>query len=121
MGPYLKKGIDKNNYMLNQKTIDTKSLSQQLEKLIDITGDSCGPLLIKELQARMDKTIDTFNKDVEKLIQNSFSDYNSKMDFCKKIINNKQLIEQNNNNDNEEETTPPHFIKLYEKKFGKKL
>ena len=28
---------------------DAKSLLQQLEKLIDTTGDSCGPLLIKEL------------------------------------------------------------------------
>ena len=35
--------------MSKQKTIDIKSLSQQLEKLIDITGDCCGPLLIKEL------------------------------------------------------------------------
>ena len=65
--------------MSEKKTIDIKSLSQQLEQLIDIAGDSCGPLLIKELQARMDKTIDTFNKDVEELIQNSFEDYSNKM------------------------------------------
>ena len=69
MEPYLKKGIDKNNYMSNQKTIDTKSLSQQLEKLIDITGDSCGPLLIKELQTRIDQTVDRFNKDLHKFIE----------------------------------------------------
>ena len=61
--------------MSNKKTIDTYSISEQLEKLIEITGNSCGPLLIKELQERMDKTIDTFNKDVKELLKNSFYDY----------------------------------------------
>ena len=121
MGPYLKKEIDKNNYMSNQKKIDTKSLSQQLEKLIDITGDSCGPLLIKELEARMDKTIDTFNKDINKLIQNSFNNHNSRMNFYKKIINDKELIKENEITDDGGKTVPPHFIQLYEEKFGKKL
>ena len=118
---YLKKEINKDNYMSDQKTIDAKSLSRQLEKLIDITGDSCGPLLIKELQERMDKTSDSFNQDVNKLIQNSFNNHNSRMNFCRKIINDKKLIEENENVDDEEGIIPPQFIQLYEEKFGKKL
>ena len=51
--------------MPNQE-IDIKLLSNQLEDLIDVTGDSCGPLLIKELQHRIDKTVDRFNRDLDR-------------------------------------------------------
>ena len=76
--------------MTDQKKIDIKLLSQQLEKLINITGDSCGPLLIKELQVRIDKTVDRFNKDLHKLIENSFKNHHERIDLCKGIITDKK-------------------------------
>ena len=109
--------------MSNKKTIDIKSLSKELEKLIDATGDSCGPVLIKELQERIDKTIDTFNKDVKKLMKTSFDDYNNQVSICKEILNNQKSINEDSddNNSDRKKINSPEFIKLYEKKFGKKL
>ena len=106
--------------MSDKKTIDVQSLLQQLEKLMEITGNNCGPLLIKELQKRMDKTIHTFNKDLEKLFQNSFNNYHNTINLCKEIISNKKDINKNINIEGEK-TSSPRFIELYEKKIGKKL
>ena len=71
--------------MSNQKN-DNGLLAKQLKDLIDIVGDSCGPLLIKELQKRIDQTVERFNKDVDVLSQDSFKGYSDRVDFCKKII-----------------------------------
>ena len=106
--------------MSDKKRIDVQSLFQQLEKLMEITGDNCGPLLIKELQLRMDKTIDTFNKDVEKLLHNSFDNHHNTIAGCKEIINNKKNIDKNISIE-DKQLIPPRFIELYEKKIGKKL
>jgi len=106
--------------MSNKKAIDIKSLLQQLEKLMEITGDNCGPLLIKELQQRMDKTIDIFNKDLKKLLQNSFSNHHNTIDLCKEIISDKNDINENIDVKGEK-LISPRFIQLYEKKIGKKL
>ena len=106
--------------MPNKKTIDIKSLSKELESLIDITGDSCGPILIKELQRRMDKTIDTFNRDVVKILKASFELYQAKIDNCKEILNGKKIID-NYGDVEESESSSPKFIQLYEKKTKKKL
>ena len=67
--------------------IDIKSLSDELNKLIDTVGSNYGPLLIKELQGRMDKTIDMFNKEVLELFEVSFKNHKDKMDACKEILN----------------------------------
>jgi len=106
--------------MIDQKKIDIKSLSQQLEKLIDITGDSCGPLLIKELQIRIDKTVDRFNKDLHKLIENSCKNHHERIDFCKRIIADKKIIDKNQISIDGEEVISPEFIQLHEEKFRKK-
>jgi len=105
--------------MPNKKTIDIKSLSKDLESLIDITGDSCGPLLIQELQKRMDKTIDTFNKDVSKMLKTSFEIYKNKINHCKDILNSKKIVDDYSDEIPEENS--PKFIQLYEKKNKKKL
>ena len=39
----------------------------------------------------MDKTIDTFNKDVTKSLKASFEFYQTKVDHCKDILNNKKI------------------------------
>ena len=100
--------------MSDKKVIDIKSFSKELESLIDIAGDSCGPLLIKKLQERMDKTIDTFNKDVKKMLESSFEMHQDKINSCKEILNSRKTI--NHDKDFEkDEINSPKFIQSYEK------
>ena len=106
--------------MLNQKT-DIKSLAKQLEKLIDTAGDSCGPVLIKELQKRIDQTVVRFNRDLDILSQDSFRGYNDRTNFCKKIINEKKIIDDNQINADEKEINPPEFIKVHEGRRKNKI
>jgi len=108
--------------MTDKKLNDAKSLLEELEKLIEVTGDNCGPVLIKELQRRLDKTINTFNKDLKRLLSNSFKNHDNKIQFCKDIIKDRKIMGDNKELKNEEEKfNAPHFIQLYEKKYGKKL
>ena len=107
--------------MADKKTIDIKSLSKDLESLIDITGDSCGPVLIKELQKRIDKTIETFNKDIDKMFKASFKLYQDKINRCKDILNSKEVIDEDYGDSEEPKSTSPKFIQSYEKKNKKKL
>ena len=102
--------------MSSKKEIDIKSLSKQLESLIDITGESCGPILINELKARIDKTVDIFNKDVDEISTSLFNLYHSRRNRCKKKISSKET------DDFEvKEIVSPEFIKSYEKKSKNKL
>ncbi|MAP61910.1 MAG: hypothetical protein CMF82_03050 [Candidatus Marinimicrobia bacterium] len=102
--------------MSSKKEIDIKSLSKQLESLIDIAGESCGPILINELKARIDKTVDLFNKDVDEILTSLFNLYHSRRNRCKKKISSKET------DDFEvKETVSPEFIKSYEKKSKNKL
>ena len=102
--------------MSSKKEIDIKSLSKQLESLIDIAGESCGPILINELKARIDKTVELFNKDVDEMLTSLFNLYHSRRNRCKKKISSKET------DDFEvKETVSPEFIKSYEKKSKNKL
>ena len=102
--------------MSSKKEIDIKSLSKQLESLIDITGESCGPILINELKARIDKTVELFNKDVDEILTSLFNIYHSRRNRCKKKISSKET------DDFEvKEIVSPEFIKSYEKKSKNKL
>ena len=102
--------------MSSKKEIDIKSLSKQLESLIDIAGESCGPILINELKARIDKTVELFNKDVDEILTSLFNLYHSRRNRCKKKISSKET------DDFEvKEIVSPEFIKSYEKKSKNKL
>tara|TARA_Y100001970_G_C14026502_1_gene746332 strand:- start:182 stop:505 length:324 start_codon:yes stop_codon:yes gene_type:complete len=107
---------------MSKKKIDTNVLLQELEKLIDTTGENCGPILIKELEARIDKTINTFNNDLSELLKESFDEYALKISRSKQILDSRNEI-----SDIEEfeyksnKSSSPQFIEEYEKKTGKKL
>ena len=102
--------------MSSKKEIDIKSLSKQLESLIDIAGESCGPILINELKARIDKTVELFNKDVDEILTSLFNLYHSRRNRCKKKISSKET------DDFEvKDIVYPEFIKSYEKKSKNKL
>ena len=68
-------------------TLNKRSRNNQIDHILDIEqkltsiDDKYGPIVYKELQSRLEKTIDTFNKDVEKMFSN-FKTFNKK-DFNK--------------------------------------
>ena len=102
--------------MSNKDIVDIQSLSKELESLIDIAGESCGPILINELQSRIDKTVELFNKDVDEILTSLFNLYHSRRDRYKKKISSKET------DDFEvKEIVSPEFIKSYEKKSKNKL
>ena len=102
--------------MSSKKEVDIKSLSKQLESLIDIAGESCGPILINELKARIDKTVELFNKDADEILTALFNLYHSRRERCKKKISSKKT------DDFEvKDIVYPEFIKSYEKKSKNKL
>ena len=108
--------------MSNKKTIDAKILLENLEKLIGSTGDSYGPVLMNRLEDRIDRAINIFNNDLEKLLNNSFKKHSDKMNRCNKIINSKkEVFDEDKNDKPTKKTGTPQFIKTYEKKFGKKI
>ena len=99
-----------------KKIENINRLSNELESLIAISSDNCSPLLIQELQCRIDKVIDTFNKDVKEMLKTSFQKYGKKMDRCNEILNNKQMVDENADEFEEKDIIPPRFIEKHEKK-----
>ena len=99
---------------------ENKSLSIQLEELINSVSDNCGPLLIKELQIRINQTVERFNADMNGLLIDSFKAYKDRIKFCKKIISDKQLIENSQPSImNESKSITPEFIKKHEQENKK--
>tara|TARA_B100001250_G_C19774844_1_gene779042 strand:+ start:743 stop:1066 length:324 start_codon:yes stop_codon:yes gene_type:complete len=107
---------------MSKKKIDTKTLLQDLEKLIETTGENCGPILIKELETRMDKAINTFNNDMDDLLKESFDKYALKISKSKQILDSKHEISDVAEFEyKSDKSSAPQFIEEYEKKTGKKL
>ena len=77
----------------------TELLSKIDQKLNDM-GEKYGPIVYEELQSRLEKTIDTFHKDVDSLFS-SFPTYNSK---------NKA-----NSDSKDKDAKKPKYISDYEK------
>ena len=107
--------------MSDKKISDYDFLPEELKILINVVGDKCGPLLVEELVGRIDKTIDVFNMDVDKLFKYSFSVYAEKRKRCKEIIKLEKLIDESGGGDNNETIVSPQFIQNYEQKNKKKL
>ena len=94
-----------------------KLMSNQLNDLLDVACNSCGPLLIKELKERIDQTVGRFNSDINNLLTDSFEKYKDRVKFCKKIINDKALIEDAQSDIIvDSESIAPTFIKDHQEK-----
>ena len=59
----------------NNKKAD---LLSKVEDKLDNVGLNYGPVVYDELQSRLEKTIDTFNKDLDNLLSEFFPTYTSK-------------------------------------------
>ena len=106
--------------MENNKNLDTQLLLKELNKLINIVGDNCGPSLVKELEQRLDKVIDVFNRDLENLLKDSFNAHKNRLNLCKEMIVDNKSDDTNTNN-SDKDSKSPLFIQKYEEKLGKKI
>ena len=106
---------------LKSKDGQEKFIEESMSDLLKGINDSYGPLLVEELVGRIDKTIDVFNMDVDKLFKYSFLVYAEKRKRCKEIIKLEKLIDESDGGDNNESIVSPQFIQNYEQKNKKKL
>tara|TARA_B100001750_G_scaffold215054_1_gene198824 strand:- start:335 stop:661 length:327 start_codon:yes stop_codon:yes gene_type:complete len=89
--------------VVGSKTNNKKDeLLSKIEDKLDDIGVNYGPVVYDELQSRLEKTVDTFNKDLDALLSDFFSSYTSK----NKKTSTKQSKDSNNK---------PKYISEYEK------
>jgi hypothetical protein len=82
--------VSKKDFLLNE--IDAK---------LESIDKKYGPVVYEELQSRLEKTIDVFHEDIEKLFKKNFSSYKSD--------------DKLNQNVNDEKYIKPKYISDYEK------
>ena len=85
-----------NNSIKNKKT----ELLAGIDKKLEYIELEYGPVVYKELQSRLEKTIQIFNDEVESLFKSTFSTYKSK---------------KNNNIKKQKGSKKPQYISDYEK------
>tara|TARA_Y100001970_G_C13589020_1_gene534570 strand:+ start:187 stop:510 length:324 start_codon:yes stop_codon:yes gene_type:complete len=79
----IRKKIGKNRAMrkvVNNKTVNSKKteLLSEIDQKLDNIESEYGPIVYNELQSRLEKTIEVFNKEVDSLFSKSFSSYKPK-------------------------------------------
>ena len=103
--------IRKNRLIRNRamkRVVGSKSNNKKVELLskiedkLDGIGVNYGPVVYDELQSRLEKTVDIFNKDLDILLADFFSSYRSK---------NKKSAGKKSKSD----TKKPKYISEYEK------
>ena len=90
-----------------RKTIRSNNVTNKKSELLSDIGNKLenieseyGPIVYKELQSRLEKTIQIFNDEVETLFSSTFSTYKSKRNIKKK---------------KKEDSKKPQYISDYEK------
>tara|TARA_Y100001970_G_C13857614_1_gene662488 strand:- start:61 stop:384 length:324 start_codon:yes stop_codon:yes gene_type:complete len=102
----IRKKIGNNRAMrkvVGNKVVNSKKteLLSEIDQKLDSIESEYGPIVYNELQSRLEKTIEVFNKEVDSLFSNSFSSY--------KPTKNKQKKDLKNTN------KKPKYISDYEK------
>ena len=92
------------------KSNDKKSeLLIKVDELMEKLDNDYGPLLLGELQKRLESTIEEFHLDLKAILDKSFKEYDSRL----KSLDDSSLS-------NKLKTEVPNFIAEYEKKKKKK-
>ena len=75
-----------NSKILRSKKINESNLVSDIENKLISINEKYGPVVYNELQSRLDKTIETFNKDVEAMFSSfkTFSNNDSNLSETKK-------------------------------------
>jgi len=68
--------------VIGKKVTNNKKaeLLSMMDEKLDNIGLEYGPIVYDELQSRLEKTVDIFNKDLKELFDKNFSTYKSKSD-----------------------------------------
>ena len=122
---------------LQQKPISNKSISLsddkhgklliQIDEMMETIGSTYGPIVLEELQRRIEKTISDFNEDVTETMKTIFSKHHSAMNQMKECIDKgliankpqEELKDPKEDNDDNEEVVP-RYISEYEENQKKK-
>ena len=59
--------------------IENSEIFSDLDELLEKAGEKFGPLLLDELQSRLNKTIESFDSEVKKMLDSSFDTYHLRM------------------------------------------
>ena len=92
-------------------------LLDELSELMEQASGDYGPLLMKELQRRLEFVVKNFNEELKVLIQNSFEDWKIKDSQLRDLIAvNPPVPKRAAKKENPEDISSPDFIKNM--KFG---
>ena len=99
----------------------TNGLLTQLDTLLEKVGGDFGPVLMAELQQRMDQTIKIFNIEVKELLEDTFQSHHLTHDQVNEFINNAEILETPPSaKADDSNLNVPQFISDYEEKLDKK-
>ena len=95
-------------------------LLDELSELMDQTSGDYGPVLMEELQRRLEFVVQNFNEELKAMIKSSFEDWKIKdsqlRDLIAGNIDNLQTPKSQPSKAQPEDSSKPHFIKDVE--FG---
>ena len=92
-------------------------LLDELSELMEQASGDNGPLLMKELQRRLEFVVQNFNEELKALIQSSFKDWKIKDSQLRDLIaGNLKVPKSPAKKEKPEDITSPNFIK--DVKFG---
>jgi hypothetical protein len=97
--------------------IENSEIFSELDELLEKAGGKFGPLLLDELQSRLNKTIESFDSEVKKMLDASFGAYHLRMKQFQLVKQTGFTIEANKEvKESTDENDIPRFIKKIEEK-----
>jgi len=63
-----------------------EQLFKELDILLERAGDDFGPVIMDELQNRLDQTVNAFNGEVKRMLETSFKMYHLQGDQLRELI-----------------------------------
>ena len=92
-------------------------LIEQLDKLLSKVGENFGPIILKELEIRIDKTINNFNEEVSTLLGDSFINSKNNYEEYKAYKEEKNIVHKDSS---KEDINVPNYIKEHDMKKNRK-
>ena len=105
----IKKNIIKNKSSLSKSNDKRSQLLIKVDNLMEKLDSEYGPLLLDELNKRLEKTIEKFNSDLKMILDDVFEKHNFKTEEMNKLF----PTEENS-------SSVPSFIAEYENKIKNK-
>ena len=98
------------NSKISKSSEKKGNLLIQIDEIMQTFDNEYGPLMLKELEDRLIKTINDFQNDVKSVLENSFKEHQMKYD---------NLDEMSLNNPNNKDEVPSYISDYQDKKKDK--